>query len=381
MNKIFLLIICVLFSSKLLANPSPSTTINQKSQQLNTIKTQINQLQKNLSVTQDKRDGLNQELKKTEIEIGNITNELSTLEQNVQKQNSSLAQVLSSQKKQQQQLDDQRALLAQQIRAHYTLGREETIKILLNQQNLSQLNRITLYYQHIYDARKKSLLKIQKTLDELNQTQQKMTQIKESLEFLKQQKELKHNTILEKQTLQKNFVSALNKKITSEGSQLKELEKDKKSLEELISRMRLLSLANYQPGVPFSKLRQKLIWPVKGPIITRYGDRLAHSFIKSNGLKIKAHEGQEVRSVYSGKVLFADWLRGFGLLIILDHGQGYMTLYANNKNLYKKPNEIVQAGELIATAGHSGGNNENGLYFEIRKNGKPENPKHWLKPT
>ena len=128
-----------------------------------------------------------------------------------------------------------------------------------------------------------------------------------------------------------------------------------------------------------SEKSDHLPWPTIGKTVTHFGARVEQSDLKWSGILVRAPEGRDVTSIFPGTVVFADWLKGFGQLVIIDHGQGYMSLYGRNRNLYKQLGESVEAGERIAQVGQSGGFSESGLYFEIRHNGRPLDPERWLR--
>ena len=135
---------------------------------------------------------------------------------------------------------------------------------------------------------------------------------------------------------------------------------------------------NRQDARPFSKLRAKLPWPVRGNVSRQFGETVGNSDMRTNGIRIRTEEQAPVTAVHYGRVVFANWLRGFGLMIIIDHGDGFMSLYGNNDSLNYSAGEWVRAGDTIAQAGSSGGRSKPGLYFEIRRDGQPENPESWL---
>jgi murein hydrolase activator len=163
------------------------------------------------------------------------------------------------------------------------------------------------------------------------------------------------------------------------GAQLKRLQQQQQQLERLLAELRRATEATpFDPNDPFARLRGRLSWPVAGRIETGYGDNVAGG-LRSNGIAIAADRGAPVRAVHEGRVIFADWLSGRGLLIILDHGNGYLSLYGHAEQLFKQAGATVQAGETIAAAGDSGGRARPGLYFEIRRAGKPVNPSGWFK--
>jgi septal ring factor EnvC (AmiA/AmiB activator) len=176
----------------------------------------------------------------------------------------------------------------------------------------------------------------------------------------------------------------LNTQLDNQGGELKHLQTDEKQLQALVrSLQELLSDIPVEASQqkPFKALKGQLRWPARGQLVKRFGSLRGNSGLKWQGVLIEAPEGGQVRAVSKGRVAFADWMRGFGLLLIIDHGDGYMSLYGQNEALYKEVGEWVDSGEVVATLGASGGQTEAGLYFEIRHNGHPVNPLSWCAGT
>ena len=182
-------------------------------------------------------------------------------------------------------------------------------------------------------------------------------------------------TQLEKQ--QHKIVTHYDHLLQSNAQRIQRLNKNKAALENVINRLRYQSAKGVN-GQKFVKTKGHLLWPTQGKISEPYGHAMAGN-IKSNSVIIAAHSGQNVYAIASGKVVFSNWLRGFGLLIIIDHGNGYMSLYGYNRSLYKKTGDTVKAGDLIASVGQSGGQSKPGLYFALRHNNQPLNPSKWCK--
>jgi septal ring factor EnvC (AmiA/AmiB activator) len=176
------------------------------------------------------------------------------------------------------------------------------------------------------------------------------------------------------------IVEQLTKEINTDNKKLEDLEISQKELEQLIESVQetLANIDFSQPLEGIKHLKGKLKWPTKGKHIQKYGSRLTGG-LRSNGVIIKADEGSAVKAIHYGRVVYADWLRGFGLMLIIDHGKGYMSLYGYNQALYKQVGDWVEVDETIAIVGQSGGRKESALYFELRSKGKPFNPKRWFR--
>ena len=180
----------------------------------------------------------------------------------------------------------------------------------------------------------------------------------------------------------KKVVRSLKAEIKSKGQQLDGLLADEQELKSLLQALtEALSDIPAAPGdhKPFAKLKGKLKWPTSGRRLKAYGESRRIGSLRWQGVVIAGKEGQEVKAVSHGRVAYADWLRGYGLLLIIDHGDGYMTLYGHNQSLFREVGDWVEKGEVIAAVGNSGGIDNHALYFEIRKDGKPTDPIRWCR--
>jgi len=342
---------------------------------LNTVNSHIITLKKTLALTQTERQQLLKNLKYSESLIVSLTAKINQLNQRMAEKQTALAILKQEYFVLQEKQRVQKILLAQQLRASYQLGQNDYFQLFLNQQDPTEINRLFVYYQYIHKARLQTLNDIQKTQRAIENNQKIYS------EQVADWKKLYQEDLQQKTALQyhlqsrKKIINQLDFKIETQASQLKEYEKNKIALENLIHQLKqakkIIALGQqpYIPHVSLQKMQHHLQWPTQGKISTRYG-----------GVIILAPAGQSVVAIYPGKVVFAHTLKGFGLLIIIDHGNGYMTLYADNQSIYCKAGDIVKANERIATVGQTGILQRDGLYFEIRHNGKPMNPLQWLAP-
>lgn len=264
----------------------------------------------------------------------------------------------------------------------YSLGQQEFLKLVLNQQNPANVTRTLTYYDYFNQARAQRINTVRKQLDSLKQVKQDIQDTTLSLQQT-QQDRIDNKAALEHSRQQRQqLLARLDKRIIQQGQHLDQLLQNEKQLLQLIKR-----LSQQQPmapdetvrNLPFARNKGQLIWPVQGKIVARYGSKRSGSDLRWKGIMIEAPRGSEVHAVSYGHVIYADWLRGFGLLMIVDHGDGYMSLYGHNESLYKETGQWVQANEVIASVGASGGNQGSGLYFEIRRHGRPTNPFNWFK--
>lgn len=277
--------------------------------------------------------------------------------------------------------ETQRAQLAKQLKSAYISGKQEYVKLILNQEDPTKVSRMLEYFRYLNQARIDDIEALQQTLQRLQTIEQDIQTTLVSLTDLEaKQKNQKKEQISLKQE-QQVALAQLKNSYSDQNSRLEKLRRDEQELAKVIASIEktLRQFAPKQSLSGLSKYKNKLQWPAKGSILYRYGSNKLGNRLKWNGILIGAKEGDTVHAIHHGQIVFADWLRGYGLLVIVDHGQGYLSLYGQNQTLMKSPGDWVEAGEPLATSGGSGGSGEPGLYFEIRYKGKPQNPVAWIR--
>ncbi|UTW44349.1 peptidoglycan DD-metalloendopeptidase family protein [bacterium SCSIO 12696] len=347
---------------------------------LNTLKARIAELQKGLQASAKNRDQQSQALRQTEIAAGKLRQQITRTEAALNQLRSELVTLNKQRRQLQTAKTEQQGLIAQHINAAYRLGREEQIKLLLNEQEPARFNRLLKYHDYFLRARNDKVERYLTTIRELDQVQMAITE-KQQLQLNQQQALKQQQAQLNTQIDQrKSALAAIAKEIRSDQQQLNKLQQERAALEQVIASLEraIAELDLAGNSEPFANRQGKLNWPVKGQLRKRFGNR-RQADIRWNGWLLSARSGTAVNAIHHGRVVFSDYLRGHGLLIIIDHGDGYMSLYAHNQVLLKETGEWVQSGELISQVGNSGGLDESALYFEIRKNGQPRNPSKWLK--
>lgn len=359
---------------------SESATASAKA--LSTVRSRIDALRKEIEKTQTLHDSVLTELRDIERKIGKLYVALKQSNQKLLKQQHKLHALHQQRKSLKAQLATQDRLLARQVEAEYMIGHEAYLKLLLNQQNPAAVGRTLTYYDYFNRARAQRIAAAKTTLKKLQSVEQAINTQTQALNALKQ-RQLHQQAVLQERSQERAVVVAsLHKQLLSKQQQLKGLVADEHRLQNLVSSLdRAIPDILTAPGLekPFYKLRGRLIWPTRGKLLDRFGTPRAGSRLKWHGVFIRAKIGRDVHAISHGRVAYADWLRGYGLLMIIDHGDGYMSLYAHNQALYKGTGEWVEAGDVIASVGKSGGQNRAGLYFEIRHNGTPVNPARWCR--
>lgn len=354
------------------ANSSATTN-----QQLSDIQQAINRQKQTLSNTNVKISDLEQQLKADDIAIGNIAKQLADTGNELTVVRKKLAQLAKEKKQLEIAKKQQEQILAKQLRAAYSTGHHDYLKLLLNQEQPSSVQRTITHYQYLNAARIKEIEEFKGTIAKLNDVTKQVQQQVEQLALLtdsqnQQKKILELSKVKQQQTL-----TALNKKAYSGQQKLAKLEREESALVALLKRMAAAARAA-ENQVGLSKLKRKLSWPVRGRISHSFGSQ-KQGYLKWKGVFLSAPIGRQVKTIHNGTVLFSDWLKGYGLVTVVDHGDGYMSLYGHNQALLKSVGDRVEAGEPIAIIGQSGGQNKSGLYFEIRHSGKAVNPKLWCK--
>ena len=317
------------------------------------------------------------DLKKNEIISGKISKKLYKTNHNLTQQQALLTTLKESEKGYKSKLGDQEILLSKEIQTAYMLGRQPYLKLLLNQQNSNQVSRVLMYYQYINKDRIGAIKNLQNTLAKLKNNQEQIRTQYNTLQVLQQKQKNEKIKLAGIKKNRQTLINNINDKIQGRKQRLKDLLSNKRRLEKTLAQ--LSKKAQGTGFGNFSRWRGKLRWPTKGKILRLFGTQIEQSELRWGGVLIKAPDGHPIHAIAKGKVVFAKWLSGYGLLIIVNHGHGYMTLYGRNNALYKTVGDSVKKGDLIATVGKSGGYQSPALYFAIRHNGKPLNPTRWCR--
>ena len=344
---------------------------------LNQLNDKIADIKAVLSHEQDKRSKYTNELKKTEIASGHILLRLEKTQSRLRQQQQLLQRLNRNTATYQNKLDNQREWLAQQIRAAYLIGRQPYLKLILNQSDAERINRILVYYRYISHDRLLAIQELQNTLSELQNNQQQIQTQTQVLQQLLRQQQQGRNKLERLKRNRHHVINQINTKIQTKSEKLDQLLGNKRLLEQTVYQLQRNATIRAPINQNFRQLKGRLSWPTKGRILPYFGTKIYQSELRWGGILIKAPEDLPVYAIAAGKVVFAKWLPGYGLLLIISHGHGYMTLYGRTHYLYKKPGDVLSKGDLIATVGNSGGYQQPALYFAIRRNAKPLNPVDW----
>lgn len=349
-------------------------------ERLQQVESRIQQLQAEMHNTQTQYGRLQRQLQDREEDIGEVAQKLEQLHSALIDKENTLVDLKQQQQRQQQQLITQRQVLAQQIRSAYIMGRQDYLKLWLNQQEPFTIGRMLNYYSYFNRARTNQITSIQATLQNLQELEQTIRQESKQLNQLVTTHSSKRQELQLSYQERQAILAQLANTLENQDKELKRLREDKHQLEILLGTLgdtikTIPPTADKEVGL--AMLKGLLAYPLQGQIVNHFGERLVGN-LKWQGTLIAAPLGEKIRVIAPGRVVFAQWFRHLGLLIIIDHGQGYMSLYAHNQSLLAKTGDWIATNDIIATVGNSGGRKIAALYFEMRYQGIPINPQQWL---
>ena len=402
---LFTLLLCMFCATSFAAKK-----IDLAKEDLSDLHEKIEELKKELEGNQVAHKDASDELKNSETAISSANKKLYDINQK-QKQNKN---TLNSLKKQSLNLNEslgqQQQRLSKLLRQQYMHGNQSYSQLILQNKNPSEITRDVKYFSYIAKEHAKVIDNMQGSLVKVKELNQKTAATLQEVADLKAKQEAEKQELEQQKQEKSKVVKTLSKQISAQRNEIDKLKRDEKSLSNLVERLAKIipkkikktakkkqrnkvheevetpteTIAKNEEtptdaysGSNFVALKGKLRLPVRGDVTNRFGAARADTGVSWKGLFIKAAEGNDVKTVADGRVVFADWMRGFGNLIIVDHGSGYMSLYGNNQAVLKGVGDEVNAGDAIASVGNSGGNESNGLYYELRRNSLPFDPMSW----
>ena len=347
--------------------------------ELAAIRAEIERIRNRMARDQVERDRLEKELREAELAVADARGRLERVREERAERTKRRAELAREKEQRQSELARERAALAGQLRAAYMIGREEPLKLLLNQKDPARVGRMFAYYGYFGRARAEQIDRIQAHVRRIEQLDQELQAEEKQLAALESEQRAELERLEQARSAREKVLARLESESRSRARTLERLKRQQAGLEKLLSELRrAMEQFPIDGKDAFAKVRGKLAWPVPGRITARFGEPRAGG-VKWDGILIAAERGTPVRAIYDGRVVYADWLPGLGLLTIIDHGDGYLSLYGHNDQLYKAVGERVRAGDPVAAVGDSGGRSRPELYFEIRRNGRPVDPRPWFK--
>ena len=357
----------------------PAAEAKKAEAELQAVKSEIERITRQVSASQVERDRLTQDLKDAELSVGHARASLSDVKRQRAQHATRRTALAAEQREREAQLDKNRAALAREIRAAYTIGRQEPLELLLNQEDPARAGRMFVYYGYFGRARAGEIKIIADDVQRLAELAAELDAEDAELARLEQQQRAELGQLEHARQQRSHVLAGLEAESRTRTQNLERLRGQQAGLEQLLKELRA-AMERYplETNQAFARLRGKLAWPVSGHLVARFGDARAGG-VRWDGVLVATERGAPVKAVCEGRVIYADWLPGLGLLAIVDHGDGYLSLYGHNEQLFKAAGEHVAAGEALAAAGDSGGSGRTELYFEIRKGGRPVDPRPWFK--
>ena len=373
---------CALLSLLLVCPLAQSASKEEKEKQLQSVLHKIEKLRQTIDVKEDSKSRYIKQLKSIERNIGKVSQRIRSTAKKIQTKQSELSKLRDTRRQHQRQLGRENNTLAEQLYAAYTLGRQEKVKLLFSQQDVQLIQRNLVYYEYFSNARVDLIKSVEASIEGIIETEQRIQLASQELEKSQQLLKTQKSDLDKDRKKRESIVASLDKQLKKQGGSLARLEDEANQLQELINSIQKIFIDAPEVDLlqqDFAGMKGKLPWPVEGKIRKLFGRHKPQSDMQWQGIVIEADSGEHIRAISNGRVAFADWLRGMGNLIIIDHGNSYLSLYGHNESLFKSAGEWVETGDIIGSIGSSGGQQVPGLYFEIRKKGKPENPTRWCK--
>jgi murein hydrolase activator len=351
-----------------------------RQQQLDKLKTRLTQVQQAQDQALQKRGAVQLQLRASERAIAAASHEYTELDRQVGGAEGQLSDLQRQKAARQSALDAQKIALAQQMQAAYREGRDSQLRLLLDAQDPQSVGRLLAYYDYMNQARAARIEAVHQQLTALDQLD---AHIQLQLANLKKLRDERGSSLAELQSRGKSrrqLLATLDAGIKSRSAEIARLNKDQQAMQSLVQSLHQALNevpAELNQGKRFSALRGHLLWPVDGKLVDRFGEPRAGGHLRWEGDLIAAPMGTPVRAISQGRVVYADWMPHFGLIVIVDHGEGYMSIYAHNQNVTRSVGDTVKAGEVIAALGDSGGQDGPALYFELRHGNDTLDPRRW----
>lgn len=353
---------------------------DQASARLEALRERIQTIENRLDRSRAEESRLSRSLREVETRLSQTRRELAATQARLGRQQSRLQELQDKQARLDRELGRHSEGLEQYLRTAFMLGRQESIKLVLNQEDPQRLGRTLTYYRYLARDRAEAITQARQALEALAAVERDIRTQLASLEATREQRAGQQQALERQQAERSGLLARLREEIQTDQGRLARMEQDEQRLQQLLEDLRR-ALADVQEldrhQRPFKTLRSELPWPVAGRLTNRFGQAREQQGLRWRGVFIASEAAQPVRAIARGRVAYADWLRGFGLLIIVDHGDGYMSLYGHNQALFREPGDWVEDGEVLARVGDTGGALETGLYFELRHEGKPIDPLKW----
>ena len=348
-------------------------------QNLAEVRSRIHELEKEFQKQSERRGATERELQKAERSESTLRRELSNTNDQLTASRQRLKSLQNEAADMRTEVLVYRVELGQQLRLAYVAGQEGWLQMVLSQRDPIQIGRELVYYSYIARQRSELMDAVRGKLNQLDETRRSVEHEEAQLGEIQQDERERLKEISQARQERHLALANINKGIASQGDQIARLQLEAESLESLVAELtRVLANLPIEDSQRFVDRKGQMDWPADGRLTRKFGQPKADGLLRWDGVVLAAGAGAEVRAIHHGRVVFSDWLSGMGLLVVVEHGDGYLTLYGHNQDVVREVGEWVKPGSVIAHVGDSGGQAAAGLYFEIRKNGKPINPKGWI---
>lgn len=349
--------------------------------QLQQLEKDIAQINREIGSANKQRDSIQDALREADLELAAVQRDIDSNQQAIAAQERQLNALREEQQALERARLKQQSRIALEMQTAWKSGAQSQLKMLLSLEEPETVARSMAYYRYFFDARSQLINRYRDTLKDLDQVKVRIDKVIAQLQEKRQQLDTQQLALQEAREKQQAAMAEVLASIKNKAAALRAKVADREELEQLVKAIeeaveKLVLPSTYQA---FSTARGKMPWPLNGKRSNRFGRSRNEGKMRWDGVNIPAREGASVTAIHHGRVVYADWFRGSGLLLIVDHGDGYMSLYAHNQTLLKDVGEWVNTGTPISTVGNSGGQSSYGLYFEIRKDGKPQDPARWCR--
>ncbi len=350
-----------------------------KERELEEVRERISALKRSMDGRALERDRVTRELQEAEIVIAEKRGRIRELGRERDHSMRRKQQLEAELAARGEELDKEAEELATQLRAAYMSGGQERMQLFLNQRDPARIGRLMAYYGYLNAYRTQNIETVTTRIREIAELRDEAAAEARRIEAIADARYRELTALNRAQEQRQASLALLSRKLEDEGREIERLAGQEKELERLLAELTsILSDYPINSDDPFAAHKGRLTWPVAGRLMHDFGQPRVSDQLRWNGVVLAAPRGREVRVVYHGRVVFADWLAGLGLLIVVDHGGGYMTLYGYNETILKDAGDWVAPGDVIATVGDSGGQPRAALYFEIRQGARPINPRQWV---
>ncbi len=358
--------------------PQPGISNEQQATraEIQVLEEDIDQLRKLLDSINAQQTSTRSKIQKNDKSIHQLNAEIKALETRLKEGQGEVKKLASRQQQLAAKSEEQKAQAARSLRSLYQGMGESRIKLLLNQENPEFVSRQMVYLDYFQQAQLQTIRNYEQTATELKTLEKQQHQLIAQLDREKSAIAQKKQAVVRQQAKQKQLLAELATSYRKGGHELEQLEREREQLDKVLAT--IISRQRAASRQPFKSRQGKLVWPVSGKVLFNFNDQNAETRLHWQGMFIAAKAGSTVEAVHDGRVIFADWLSGYGLVAIVDHGNQYLTLYAHNSAILKQAGDTVLAGEPLAISGESGAQQTEGIYFEVRYKGKPQNPAVWL---